>query len=465
MDRTRHADHEPDGAGPFEADSVRPLAPTATRGGSAGRGRPFGLSLPGAIVGALLVSALAFGAGGFLPADDTSPDSPPKADAGTDAPETFKPDGAGAIGSNDEEPATKPGDGEQPGKAANPDETAKPEVTAKPDATPKPGDLEAIKLVAKANDGRVVLQWSACDPDGFAVWKVVRSTDERVSWPKGDGDSLVAAIADRGTRRVVDTDAPKGKRLWYRVFGLVEHDGGLAVACKSTIDTAFIEKPAPEPTGKPDAEPGTLSLSLSLKADHPYLDWSACSSDRFDLYKVLRSKDSTVTWPAGDNDAIVAAIGDREQTAFKDADAPGGRKLWYRVFCLDKTADGYKILAASGAKAITTPTPEPPPDPVSLSFEATAGGGGGVLLDWESCASDGFVYYKVVRSQSSNPSYLPWTDGTQLIAVIENAGNSAFEDGEVASGQTWFYRVQAIGRWNDQKVVLGQTRVIEVTVP
>jgi hypothetical protein len=447
MDERNHSDHEP-----YEADTVRPVGPTVTRDGTAGRGRPIGLSLPGAIAGVLLVSALAFGAGGMLPTGDSKPDATPKAGAGEPATPKPAPDGGIKAGGDMAEPTDKA------------DPTPKTEATPKPNLTDPPLEIERIELTAKAGDDKVVLEWSACDPDGFAAWKVVRSTNEGVSWPKGEGDSLVAAIGEQGTRRAVDTDAPKGKKLWYRVFGLVEHDGGLAVACKSTIDTAFIEKPAPEPTVKPDAEPGTLSLSLALKADHPYLDWSACSSDRFDLYKVLRSKDSTVTWPAGDNDAIVAAIGDREQTAFKDVDAPGGRKLWYRVFCLDKTADGYKILAASGAKAITTPTIEPPPDPVTLSFEATAGEGG-VLLDWESCGSDGFVYYKVVRSQSANPSYLPWTDGTQLIAVIENAGNSAFEDGDVASGQTWFYRVQAIGRWNDQKVVLGQTRVIEVTVP
>lgn len=445
MDDRNHSDR-----GLYEADTVRPVGPRATRGGTAGRGRPLGLSLPGAIAGVLLVSALAFGAGGLLPTGETKPDAAPT--TGDDATPKPAPDGGLKA------------DGDKPEPTVKPDPTPKVDATPKSEPAESLVEIERIGLAAKAGDAKVVLEWSACDPDGFAAWKVVRSTNEGVSWPKGEGDALVAAIGERGTRRAVDTDAPKGRKLWYRVFGLVERDGSQVVACKSSVDTALVEKPAPKPTDKPDAEPGTLSLSPSLKADHPYLDWSACSSDRFDLYKVLRSKDSTVTWPAGDNDAIVAAIGDRGQTAFKDADAPGGRKLWYRVFCLDKGADGYRVLAASAAKAIETPTPEPPPDPVSLSFEAAAGEGG-VLLDWESSGSDGFVYYKVVRSQSPDPSYLPWTDGTQLIAVIENAGNSAFEDGDVASGQTWFYRVQAIGRWNDQKVVLGQTRVIEVTVP
>jgi hypothetical protein len=101
---------------------------------------------------------------------------------------------------------------------------------------------------------------------------------------------------------------------------------------------------------------------------------------------------------------------------------------------------------------------------VALGLEVTVDGGV-VRLAWEPYTGDGFVYYKVVRSQGPNPSYLPWTDGTQLIAVIENPGVSGFEGGDVASGQTWSYRIQAVGTWNGQKVVLGQTPVREVAIP
>jgi hypothetical protein len=101
---------------------------------------------------------------------------------------------------------------------------------------------------------------------------------------------------------------------------------------------------------------------------------------------------------------------------------------------------------------------------VALGIEAGVDGAT-VWLDWETCDSDGFVYYKVVRSQSDNPSYLPWTDGTELIGVIENPGSSAFEDHDLTSGKTWYYRVQSIGRWNGAKVLLGQTRVVRIEIP
>jgi hypothetical protein len=274
------------------------------------------------------------------------------------------------------------------------------------------------------------------------------------------------------------------------VFGVAEGEDGPVVRCASDVERAFVEgpeptgKPEPDPTDKPEPKPtdkpdepkdpeptdkpetGSLELAVKLKEGHPFLDWSQCKADGFDAYKIVVSKDSTVKWPAGDNDWVAAAIGDRDVTAFHDEDAPDGKTLWYRVFCLDATDGGYEILAASNAKAVTTPETDPGPKPGTEELGIDAGVDGGTAwLDWESCGSDGFVYYKVVRSEHDDPSYLPWTEGTELVAVIENPGESAWEDHDVESGDTWFYRVQAIGKWNGEKVLLGETRVVKVEVP
>ena len=49
--------------------------------------------------------------------------------------------------------------------------------------------------------------------------------------------------------------------------------------------------------------------------------------------------------------------------------------------------------------------------------------------------------------------------------MIESHGASAFEDLGVESGDAFYYRVQAIGRWNGEKVLLGQTRAVRVEIP
>jgi hypothetical protein len=89
-----------------------------------------------------------------------------------------------------------------------------------------------------------------------------------------------------------------------------------------------------------------------------------------------------------------------------------------------------------------------------------------VVLSWQSCGVDSFTYYKVVRSTTTeNPSYFTWTDGTELIAVIEDQAATQHVDSSVESGQTIYYRVQCLGYWNGEKVLRGQTAVSSVTIP
>lgn len=446
----------------FERDGSGALRPVVSGGSAAGRGRAFGVSVPGAIAAALLVGALAFGAGGFSPVRDEAPDATPGTETARDEDATGSPTHEASEAPRPDEKAS-PEVAETDEPAVEPRETDEP--TKEPDPTevpPTKAPYERLELAVKAGADGVVLDWTACDAAGFAYYKVVRSPDGKVSWPMGDNDTLVAAIDARKTTAFRDAKAPTGKQLYYRVFGIVEQDGKLVVACLSSVEDAFV--PRPDGT-KPPTETGTMSLALGIKDGHPFLDWSECTNDAFDYYKVVWSKDATVTWPAGDNDHFAAAIGNRDETALWDTEAPGGKTLYYRVFCVKATDGGYQVLAATPVKSVTTPAPEPPPAPVGLGFSVDVTGEGVVVLDWEASTSDAFVYYKVVRSQAGDPSYLPWTDGTELIGVIEDPGNSAFEDADVASGETWYYRVQAIGRWEGQKVVLGETAVLEVAVP
>ena len=146
-----------------------------------------------------------------------------------------------------------------------------------------------------------------------------------------------------------------------------------------------------------------------------------------------------------------------------DGAAPSGVPLWYRVFCVRWTGDGFNVLGSSRARSITHPAWQPPkPSEIGLDVQATDGG---IALDWDACPSDAFRWYKVVRSHGDNPSYVPPTEGSQLIGIIENRSTTAFTDVHVESGQTWFYRIQAVGYWHDRRVVLCQSAAVEVTVP
>ena len=428
--------------------------------------RRFGASLPGAVAGVFLMVALALGAGGepaFEPSgagheggtsSDTANDGGSTAGGSTDGGSTAGGNDSLDFVKDDNEPASDESTDDDKPAVETPDEP-------KPDAPAEAPDQPTTMELGLGLEGYgVVVEWSVCDFDGFAYYKVVRSTDAAVSWPPGAGDVLVAAISELTKTRIVDKSGSHGRTYFYRVFAVRSVEGSYVAACTSAVKS-IKTPPAPEP--KPQPQPGGFVLNVFLGEGHPVLEWSSCGDVDFTKFKIVRSLDSTVTWPTGDNDTLIGAMGPDGHKLW-DKDAPGGKTLFYRVFCVKSTEAGYVVAAASNVDSVTTPAYEPPPPPVSLGFEANLTGEG-VVLHWQECTSASFSFYKVVRSMNENPSYLPYTDGTQVIGVIENHSVTGLTDGDVASGQTWYYRVQAIGYWNGQKVVLGQTAVIAVTIP
>ena len=167
----------------------------------------------------------------------------------------------------------------------------------------------------------------------------------------------------------------------------------------------------------------------------------------------------------GSGDSLVTAVRRGGTTAVRDTRATAGSKVWYRVFCVRAANGGYKSVASTAGKSIKVPARKPKPDagPASLRFEVRRVEGR-TKLEWHPYTGKSFVAYKVLRSSGPNPSYLPGTEGTQIIAVISSQSAGSFSDKHVSAGQTWSYRVQAIGYVNGKKVLLAQTAVIAMTV-
>ena len=466
------------GTGPelLERDTLGRLTPVVSAGSAGGRGRLRGLSVPGAVIGTFLVTSLMFGAGGFRPIADLGSGAASSTGDPTASPASPGQSGAadGIYGRGGGPGGSDGAKGGEDGGTGGTDQVVEPSIPApeptdgatdEPAPEPTAITVTPIELTARAADGAVTLAWTGCAPESFAYWKVVRSWDASVSWPTGDNDALIAVSQDPAARSAVDDRAAEGRPTWYRVFAVVEVGGSLIAACASNADAVTV--PAPNPTEEPAPDPTdapAMALSITSRNGYAFLHWTTCTSNAFDYYKVVVSPDSTVRWPLGDNDTLEAAIGDRSETTFKDTDAEAGKTLYYRVFCVQATDAGYRILDATPVKSFKAAAQEPAPDPSTMAFEATYADGA-VQLAWEACGSEGFVYYKVVRSQNPNPSYLPWTDGTELIGVIGDPSSNGYSDGDVASGQTWYYRIQALAWWNGQKIVVGQTAVIEVTIP
>ncbi len=304
-------------------------------------------SLAPAIAGVFLVCAMAFGAtlgstgSSGIDSDDVSAGKTVDATSADgkvagDAPVSDRSeDGKGApVDSEPSADEPKPADGEAPD-------------AEKPGTEPAPApEIRAIDLdVALGDGGRVRLEWGACAVDGFAAWKIVRSTDAGASFPLGGRDTLVAAFEAQGKSAFTDAGAPKGKKLWYAVFGLAGDGEARHVACRSR--SRAIVTPAPAPAPKPTEKPAAttspaLGLTLAVKEGVIYIDFSECKAAGAEYYKVVRSSDSTVKWPAGESDTLVAAVGMDGKTAAWDKGAPSGKKAWYRVFCVRHAEDGLQ---------------------------------------------------------------------------------------------------------------------------
>ena len=218
------------------------------------------------------------------------------------------------------------------------------------------------------------------------------------------------------------------------------------------------EKPEPKPTEKPSTDKPVLEIAAVAKEGAILVKWSTCSVDGADLYKVVRSADSSVKWPTGDDDTIVAAAGMDANKAW-DEKAPAGKKVWYRVFCLDKGESGYRVLAASGAAGVTVPsepkpTPKPTPEVSAMWLEVSVDGGA-VVLYWEACGADGFSHYRILRKVDGEAS---------VIAEVGDAGTTTYVDEAVEPGVTYRYLVQAKGHVGDQWFLLGTTDWVAVTV-
>jgi hypothetical protein len=215
------------------------------------------------------------------------------------------------------------------------------------------------------------------------------------------------------------------------------------------------DKPKPEPKTEP--KPAKLGLELAIKDGAILVDWTTCEVDGADYYKVVRSTDSTVKWPTGDGDELIAAVEIGGKTKAWDKHAPSGKKAWYRVFCVRHTDDGYTVLTSSGAEGIKAPVkeePTPKPEPSAMWIEASVDGGA-VVLHWEACGADGFSHYRILRKADGDAS---------VIAEIDDAGTTTFVDDDVEAGVEYRYLVQSKGHVGDDWYLLGTTEWVTVVV-
>lgn len=337
-------------------------------------------------------------------------------------------------------------------------------------ATAVPGALGAVLLIGAVAFGASSLRSVARDSAAPAAASVPDTQPQF--------GATVAALRrnefkqDPSPHRPTKTEAPKATEAPTateapRAEAKVADQPKVEPTAKPKPAPVETKKPAPAPTVKPapaPTNPAVFVLEAWAKETKAKLAWTPFSGDGFEYFKVVRSADAHVTWPASGDDQVVGVIGDPNAPWYVDKPACG--VTWnYAVFAVRHGDGGYVTLAASNvASVMTTCAPAPAPIVVKpLAFQLNVSPGAGITLSWEACWSDGFIAYKVVRSAvNADPRY-PLNDGTELIGVIGDPNATVFTDTAVAAGQTWIYRVVAVTDQGAGYVPLCETAAMSAT--
>jgi len=189
------------------------------------------------------------------------------------------------------------------------------------------------------------------DGDGFAFYKLVRSTDASVSWPMGAGDSLAAYASSPDDTYFKDYPAC-GKEWHYRVFAVGNGEAGYPVLAASNTVGAFVEcvsKPTPPP-------PSAMDFWAEVVDGQVHLGWEACGADNFGAYKIVRSQTNTnPKYPLNDGTELIGAIGDPNQTSFVDGAVSSGQTWHYRVLSMANDGSGWYALGLTDVITVTIP--------------------------------------------------------------------------------------------------------------
>jgi len=205
---------------------------------------------------------------------------------------------------------------------------------------------------------------------------------------------------------------------------------------------------------------GEMGLSLASCNGGVVVDWSPISDPRFAKYRTLRSTSPTipVAYPpqGGAVEIGTAKSGDRNAGTGYDSSAAPGVAYQYRTLALN----------ASGAVIATTGIGSSAAQPVhAMGPMVVAPDPEGTRFSWAPYPGSGacFTYYKLAYTlDGSPPSYL---EGDPYLAALGDQAQSTYLTGDLVSGQTYTFRLQAIRATDTGSFLVAQTEIVSYTAP
>ena len=242
----------------------------------------------------------------------------------------------------------------EPKPELKPEPQQEPALYVEPKPTPQPAApapaTTVLALSASLSDhpGKVALGWSPFTGDGFAYYKLVRTTDGDATWPGSGADELVAAIGNAAETWAMDRP-PCGTTVFFRVFAVRHGEYGYQALASSNQTSAVTECPAPPPATTP------IGFEASVVDGAVHLTWGPCASENVNAFKIVRSQTNPEPmYPDNGGSELIAAV-DPSQTSFVDGSVASGQTWFYRVLARADNGGGTYIACQTQALSVTIP--------------------------------------------------------------------------------------------------------------
>lgn len=321
------------------------------------------------------------------------------------------------------------------------------------DLTPRPPIEKAIPI-ARVLGADLVLM-AEIDEDGYVydqkaksvtvkvtalVYNVASATPE-VPWKGvsvtgiGSGDNLVGVLEDKALRdtarqvetklagREVKSDTPSGDKHGSKARKLII--GAAAVAAVAILAASLFG-------GDDDDGPaGPLSVSAAPTREGVLVSWTPSSDPNVTGYRVYRAPVTRgrALQPSGPYQLVAEVPAGQTQYEDKAAPVSANASYLYQVRSLINGKEG-------GASVCDTAAAPGQPAPVT-GLQAVVDQRS-IQLTWLANKEDFITGYRVYRSTQT-------TDGFTKIADVPASQRTFTDTGSLAGGQTYFYKVTAVG--------------------
>jgi hypothetical protein len=217
--------------------------------------------------------------------------------------------------------------------------------------------------------------------------------------------------------------------------------------------------PVPTPTPAPS---GPVPMTLAVKScdGGVVLSWSKYKSGGFNHYTTLRNTSATIplAYPPQGGAVDFGGTYTTDPHVLSAVDTSGApfATYYYRTMAFNAGDGVVGASAVVAGQALPT---------ASLGTLGAALDAGGTSFSWSTYGGPGacFTWYKLVASTTNpNPSYLTG-DPYLLVGSSQGEGGTVIPD--LASGQTYYVRLQAIKATGLGLFVAAQTDVLTYVVP